>query len=223
MFPYLSFKEIDPNWQKNAAEILKGFIDESPGRADLFEAYAAQGLPLDVNMGTDINGIEILPLDYLDEHVSELETRHGEDTIVNLRFLLTKLGAVSTFGMVSVLSSAVLFKEVKLVKLLLAQGVDANRDPRILEKAVHKRDEPMVKLLLAHGADVNASPDILISAARILDTYDTSMLKLLLDSGANKKTVHEARKATEDLAKKRKTYFYDNVIRMLKEAERGRK
>jgi hypothetical protein len=79
--PYLSYKELNPNWQRDSAKILLGFIDDSPGRADLFEAYAAQGLPLSDTF------------EYIVTNFDSMKAKHGVDTMKNVIRLLIKLGA----------------------------------------------------------------------------------------------------------------------------------
>jgi len=44
-FPFLSYKELINNGQKQALNDLCALIYQTPGRTDLFEAYARQGLP----------------------------------------------------------------------------------------------------------------------------------------------------------------------------------
>jgi uncharacterized protein YraI len=122
LFPYLSFKEIDPNWQTNASKILLGFITDSPGRADLFEAYAAQGLPLNDKFNLNIVRAQT-PINYIVDNFYGLSRKHGEDTIVNLIRLLVKLGANPKASADSLLM-AVKTSNVSLVKLMLDLGTD---------------------------------------------------------------------------------------------------
>jgi uncharacterized protein YraI len=130
LFPYLLFKDIDPNWETNSSKILLDFINESPGRADLFEAYAAQGLPLNDPINIGVVRAKS-PLDYIlnnfylvDPYEQYLiRIKHGEDTVVNLIRLLVKLGA-NPGASADNLLMAVKTSSVPLVKLMLDFGAD---------------------------------------------------------------------------------------------------
>jgi hypothetical protein len=225
LLPYCVFKEMDPQgWQTNAAEILKGLIDTHPGRADLFEAYAAQGFPLNDEMLVEDRCI-FTPLDYIlhcedyspsqdtleDEIILEelleeerkdgtlfqgkLSVRHGRDTIENLIFLIHKLG-------------------------------DIHPEAYYLKGPIHAGNVSLIKRYLALGTDVNEYPNIIAEAAWYGDD-DLSMVKLLLDSGATKKTIQASSKAVSkwkisNNSSKSKD-FQKEVFRLLKEAERGKK
>jgi hypothetical protein len=125
LFPYLSFKEIDPSWQANAAQILLGFINDSPGRADLFEAYAAQGLPLDDKLGKEAG--DMPPIEFIVYHFNDMIKKHGEDTVVNLIRLLVKLGANVNASAEILFLAVKRARNVPLVKLLIEQGADKDK------------------------------------------------------------------------------------------------
>jgi hypothetical protein len=195
LFPYLSFKEIDPNWKQSAAKILKGFIEDYPGRADLFETYVAQGLPLDVEM-FDVEGRTglLTPLDYIlhneytDSGGSGLYDRHGADTMGNLEILIHKLGNI-------------------------------HPDSKYLRWAIMGQRPSLAKQYLALGADVNEDPEILIEAASRNDYVEyktTEIFRHLLDSGATKKTIQEA------IKKAKKMRCGKNFLFLLEDAEKGK-
>jgi serine/threonine protein kinase len=153
LFPYLSYKELDPSWQKNAAKILLGFINDSPGRADLFEAYAMQGLPFNDKLDSDAQ--DRTPIDYIVSNYSEISAIHSEYTAYNLISLLVKLGAnVNTSR--DTLLLAVTTKNVPLVKLLIDLGANTammntafkditTKNNLQADKAVYKQIKPMLK------------------------------------------------------------------------------
>jgi serine/threonine protein kinase len=122
LLPFLSFKE----FSSNSLAALKDLIDSCPGRSDLFEIYAAQGLPLTgqsyINSKT--------PIDYVICNFSKLSKNHGAGTIRNLISLLCKLGAdvneYSGDGTCPIIS-AYNATDNALVKLLLEQGADENK------------------------------------------------------------------------------------------------
>jgi serine/threonine protein kinase/uncharacterized protein YraI len=122
LFPYLSYKDLDPDWQKNAAKTLMGFINKNPGRADLFEAYAAQGLPLNDSLGKGAENKT--PIDYIAAEFKSISKKHGEDTVLNLIRLLVKHGAKVNNVSDTLLSAVQNPINVPLVKLLLELGAD---------------------------------------------------------------------------------------------------
>jgi hypothetical protein len=119
--PFLSFKE----FSRDSWDILKYFINSCPWRSDLFETYAAQGLPL-----TGQNHDKWTPIDYAVCNFIDLSRKHDADTIYNLIRLLCKLGAdvneYSGDGR-NPLINAYNANDNSLVKLLLEQGADENQ------------------------------------------------------------------------------------------------
>jgi len=83
LLPFLSYKEFN----SNSLSALRSLIDTCPGRFDLFEIYAAQGLSL-----TGQNDDKKTPIDYAVCNFSKLSKKHGADTIRNMIRLLCKLG-----------------------------------------------------------------------------------------------------------------------------------
>lgn len=123
LLPFLSFRELTGS---NGETALQDLIDNYTGRADLFEAYVSQGLPLKgVNIGLSIKKT---PIDYIVYNFSNLCNKHGTDTVFNLIRLLYKLGADinerSNDGSCPFINS--LAKDDKLVKLLLELGADGD-------------------------------------------------------------------------------------------------
>jgi serine/threonine protein kinase len=153
LFPYLSYKELDPSWQKNAAKILLGFINDSPGRADLFEAYAQQGLPF--NDKLDSNAHNMTPINYIVSIYGEMSAKYSEYMVHNLIRLLIKLGA-NVNASADILSSAITTKNIPLVKLLIDLGANTTtmntafkdittKNNLKAEKAYFKQIKPMLK------------------------------------------------------------------------------
>jgi len=121
LLPFLSFKELNGNSQ----DALRYLIDSCPGRSDLFEIYAAQGLPL---IGQNYDGRSLIG--YVVFWFNELCKKHGTDTIRNLIRLLCKLGAdVNEYSgdATNPLINAYNAKKNDLVKLLLELGANENQ------------------------------------------------------------------------------------------------
>jgi len=131
LMPFLSFKE----YNFDNLDVLRYFINSYPERADLFEIYAAQGLPL-----TGENDDKINPIDYVVCNFYELNRRHGTDTVYNLIRLLCKLGADlnehssnGTYPLINAHDA----KNEDLVNLLLELGADSDQ----LRKTIEQREE----------------------------------------------------------------------------------
>jgi hypothetical protein len=121
LLPFLSFREFSyACW-----DALRYLIDSCPGRADLFEIYAAQGLPL---TGQNLDGRSLIG--YVVFRFNELSKKHGTDTIRNMIRLLCKLGAdVNEYSGdgTNPLINAYNAKKNDLAKLLLELGADENQ------------------------------------------------------------------------------------------------
>jgi len=139
LLPFLSFKESNSNSQ----DALRYLIDSCPGRSDLFEIYAAQGLPLTGQNYVD----KRTPIDYVVCNFNELSRKHGADTIRNLIRLLCKLGAdVNEYSGDGTcpLINAYNLKDNVLVKLLLELGADENQYRVYLED---QKEQQYIKLV----------------------------------------------------------------------------
>jgi hypothetical protein len=197
MFPYLSYKELDPNWQTNAAKILKGFIDTHPGRSDLFEAYAAQGLPLNdrIEGETDQSGTTIYgnPIHYIASNFDSMSAHHGKDTVLNLIRLLVKLGADSG----TALYYAMYKENEQLEKLLVDLGAKPNTET--LRMAIEVTKDPYDLTLIERLLKMGAKPgDTLCLAAK----YErNNLVDLLLKYGAKKNVRDKHGKTPYDYAK----------------------
>ena len=136
LLPFLSFKE----FKGNSWDALQHLIDSYPGRSDLFEIYASQGLPL-TGQGC---GDKRTPIDYMVCNFKKLSKKHGADTIRNLIRLLHKLGAdvdeYSGDGTCSLIN-AYNAEDNALVKLLLELGADASQYHKIIEQERIERQE----------------------------------------------------------------------------------
>jgi len=133
LLPYLSFKE----FKGNSWDALQHLIDSCPGRSDLFEIYAAQGLPLTGQGCSD----KRTPIDYVVCNFKKLSKKHNADTIRNLIRLLHKLGADvdeysgdGTCPLINVYNA----EDNNLVKLLLELGAD-EKQYRVYKENVEER------------------------------------------------------------------------------------
>jgi len=138
LLPFLSFKEFGGN----GSDALRYLIDSCPGRSDLFEIYAAQGLPI-TGQGC---GDKRTPIDYAVCNFNELSRKHGtNDTVYNLIRLLHKLGSdvneYSDDGTCPLINAHDA-KRDDLVKLLLGLGADENQWRKTIEqRAEEERKE----------------------------------------------------------------------------------
>jgi len=122
LLPFLSFEE----FFSNSGGALQYLIDSCPGRSDLFEIYAAQGLSLAGHFYLDSK----TPIDYVVCNFINLITKHGTDTIRNLIRLLCKLGAdvnEHSGDGTCPLINAYNANDNALVKLLLDLGADESQ------------------------------------------------------------------------------------------------
>jgi len=133
LLPFLSYKEFS-----SSSLVLQDLIDSCPGRADFFQTYAAQGLPL-----TGHNcGDKKTPIDYVVCSFNGLSRKHGSDTLYNLIRLLHKLGAdVNEYSGDGIcpLINAYNAKDNALVKLLLELGADENQY-RVYKERVEEQE-----------------------------------------------------------------------------------
>jgi len=162
-FPFLSYKELVRNWEQAAIADLVLLIFTSPGRLDLFEAYAAQNLPF--NGQATVADWRPTAMSYLAMIFKDITS--DERTGLELVRLLHKKGADinESSGNGSLpLSIAVWRRNIPLVKLLLELGADPN-----------KSDGQSTPLLYAIGKNDDTDEE----ADRIAIAY------LLLDSKAN--------------------------------------
>ncbi|MDR0312696.1 MAG: protein kinase [Treponema sp.] len=138
LFPFLSFKELTGS---NGEAILKDFIDSYASRSDLFETYAAQGLPLAGPNCID----KKTPIDYIVGYFEYLSKKQSPDTLYNLMRLLCKLGAdineCSDDGRYP-LFTAFGMNNDDLVNLLLELGADRGKyDELVVQFAEKERIE----------------------------------------------------------------------------------
>jgi len=140
LMPFIPYKEFNyDSW-----DILKYLIDSCPGRADLFEIYAAQGLPL-----TGLNDDKMTPIDYVVCNFNKLSKKHGVETVRNLIRLLCRLGAdvneYSDDGTCPLINAfeAFLNGENDLVKLLLELGADADQYRKFIDQ---QEKQELIKL-----------------------------------------------------------------------------
>ena len=121
LLPFLSFKE----FKGNSWDALRSLIDTCPGRSDLFETYAAQGLPL-TGHGCGDNKT---PIDYAVCNFKKLK-KYGTDTVYNLIRLLHKLrtdvNEYSGDGLCPLIN-AYNAKDNDLVRLLIELGADEDQ------------------------------------------------------------------------------------------------
>jgi serine/threonine protein kinase/ankyrin repeat protein/cytochrome c-type biogenesis protein CcmH/NrfG len=128
LFPFLSYKEFVHNWEQIAITDLVFLIHSSPGRFDLFEAYAAQGLPFSGQVDTSVVSWQPTPMSYLAMFFKELI--NDEAAGLELVSFLHKKGAdinESSGDGSFPLSMAVRGRSKPLVKLLLELGANVNK------------------------------------------------------------------------------------------------
>ena len=136
LLPFLSYKELSGN----AGEVaLKDLIDNYPGRADLFEIYAARGLPLK----GQILGSPVIktPIDYVACNFNALSAKHGKDIIYTLIRLLCKLGAdVDEYSSDDTcpLINAFNANDTDLMNLLLELGADDSLHRELIKQREEK-------------------------------------------------------------------------------------
>jgi serine/threonine protein kinase len=131
LLPDFSYKKFDPKWQTNALTILKLLIDESLGRSDLFEAYAAQGLPFN----GEIPGLNVSPLEYVISRYFDF----GIDIALNLVRLLVKFGADINEKRKNFLNETADGGRIELARLLIELGyTDKNKAKVAYETAIYR-------------------------------------------------------------------------------------
>jgi alpha-tubulin suppressor-like RCC1 family protein len=158
LLPFLSYKELT---NSNGELALKNLIDNYSGRSELFEAYAAQGLPLKGQIIAWVSGfwetdssVKKTPIDYVVRDFNDLSTKHSVATINNLIRLLCKLGAD------------------------VNECSNDNRYP--LRTAYEANDNALVNLLLANGADRGKYDELVAQRAekeRIIQEKKQQQLK----------------------------------------------
>jgi ankyrin repeat protein len=127
-FPFLSYKELIKDWQKQALNDLCTLIYITPGRTDFFEAYARQGLPF--RGQAEGEGIEggPTPMCFLAANFNNNNTDIG--TGIELTRFLHENGAdvneYSGNGSLP-LTNAITKRSLNLVNLLLELGADPNK------------------------------------------------------------------------------------------------
>jgi alpha-tubulin suppressor-like RCC1 family protein len=132
LLPFLSFKELTGS---NGEDALHDLIYNYLERADFFETYAGQGLPL---KGQILDSpVKKTPIDYVVRNFNYLSGTYGSDTVCNLIRLLHKLAAdVNEYSGddTNPLINANLAKEKDLVNLLLELGADPNPYRKFIER-----------------------------------------------------------------------------------------
>ncbi|MDR2575329.1 MAG: tetratricopeptide repeat protein, partial [Treponema sp.] len=130
-FPFLSYKEfMGNNWEQAAISDLIILIHTSPGRLDLFETYAAQGLPFNGKAPDTFVNWRPTAMCYLAMFFKDKNIINDERAGFELVRFLSKHGADINEGSGQgelPLSIAVLKRNVPLVKLFLELGADPNR------------------------------------------------------------------------------------------------
>jgi len=166
-FQFLSYKELSKDWKKNAVIDLRKLIQSNPGRFDLFEAYAQQGLPFNGR----INDLDWRPtaLTYLATFFNKMvsDTNTGLELVRFLHKHGSEVNECSGDGSLP-LTTAINDRNVQLVSVLLELGADPNKAEQesapILWALYKKGDDEddkdrlaIANLLLDHKANVNIS------------------------------------------------------------------
>jgi serine/threonine protein kinase/ankyrin repeat protein len=194
-FPFLSYKELINNWEKQALNDLCVLACYTPGRFDLFEAYAQQGLPFKGQ--AEVNDVRPTPMCCLAANFNNIDTGAGLELV---RFL-NKNGADinECSGDNSLpLTIAIAQRNVPLVNLLLEMGADPNKKDNYapllwaLSQNEDGEREPerivITKLLLEHKANVNVvhkdNTPLLLSLS-FEAPEKVALVSLLLAAGAD--------------------------------------
>jgi serine/threonine protein kinase/tetratricopeptide (TPR) repeat protein len=186
MFPFLSFKELVQNWKQVAISELITLIHSSPWRFDLFETYAAQGLPFSGQAQQP--DWQPTPMTYLAMFFKDI-IRDENAGLELVRFLHEKGADINeSSGNGSFpLIIAVWCRNIPLVKLLLELGADINKtdgNSTPLLYALGKNDDndeeaariAIARLLLDFKAD-----------AKKIDTHDRYALPMAIGFESDEK------------------------------------
>ena len=196
-FPFLSYKELIRDWQKQALNDLCALIYLAPGRTDFFEAYARQGLPFK-GQAEGIDG-NPTPLLFLAASFNNNNTDPGIG--IELARFLHKNGAdvneYSGSGALP-LTNAIAQRSLNLVNLLLELGADPNKTHMYapLFWALFQNEDgeiedvriEIAKSLLEHKANVNIVHDDvtpLMPALRLESPKKVELISRLLAAGIN--------------------------------------
>jgi serine/threonine protein kinase/ankyrin repeat protein len=198
-FPFLSYKELIPNWQETALDDLILLVQNNPGRSDLFETYEKQGLPFDgksrnLEWHPTVIGYfstffkEIIPDENTDNGLELARFLHARGASVN-----EKCGDNST-----PLVNAILKRNLPLVKLLLELGANPNDNvdyAPILWAMFQNGDGEsqdlrieLAGLLVDHKANVNVDHEDytpLLQAILFTTPNKVAFISKLISAGAN--------------------------------------
>jgi len=196
-FPFLSYKELVPGWNTSALIDLQILSHQCPGRFDLFDTYAKQGLPFT----GQAENLDWRPgiLSFLANFFNDIAA--DDKTKLELVKLLKKHGAdlneYSGDGSLP-LTTAIFKRNVPLVKLLLELGADPNKEEKyqplfwaLCQNADGEDEEirfELVNLLLDHNADVNIGRGDLtfLTLVILMDSpQKVPCVKRLLSAGVN--------------------------------------
>lgn len=173
IFPFLSYKEFIKNWEQVAVSDLVSLINSSPGRFDLFKAYAAQGLPFKGQAAilewrpTAMSYMAMFFKDLIsDENVGLELIRFMYDNGADVN----ESSGSGSFPLII----AACFRNVTLVKFLLELGADPNKSDggnNSLLYALGKNDDDddeAARIAIAHILlDYNANPNSTDANGRI--------------------------------------------------------
>ena len=205
--PFLSYKEFDTDWEENAGSDLCSLINNNPGRSDLFDVYAKQGLPFTVQDNsldwkpTAINYLSLFFYGIINTNKINIETGLGL-----IRFLHehgADVNECSGSGTLP-LSSAIYIRNVQVVELLLELGADPNiitNESSMLHWALYTLSDvendqenedkriAIANLFLDYKVNVNISDDTgrtpLSLAAYMESSKKTDLISRLLTAGAD--------------------------------------
>jgi len=184
LLPFLSYEELSVrSWEA----VLQELITTCPGRSDLFETYAAQGLPLTGDPA---------PINTVVTNFNDLSRQYGADTVFNLIRQLQRLGAdineTSNDGTFP-LANAVSLGDLQLVEILLEQGANPDFRNEVKTKtavggkkyvpliiAARNGNNDIAELLIKHNADRNSTDENHKSAYNYaVENGNTVLIKLL--------------------------------------------
>jgi len=167
-FQFLSYKELTKDWKNSAIDDLILLIQSNPGRFDLFEAYARQGLPFKGQMHSlDWHPTALTYLSvFFNDIVSDPNT--GLELVRFLHKNGSDINECSGDGSLPLIT-AIFKRNIPLVALLLELGANPDKTDKYapLFWALYQNEDgedeairlAIAGLLLDHKVNVNVSYD----------------------------------------------------------------
>ena len=198
-FPFLSYKELMPDWKNSALDDLQKLIYNSSGRKDLFEAYLKQELPFTGKF--NIKDWNPTAIDYLTECFIDirLDAKTGCDLINFLHKNGAEVNEPSGNGSYP-LTTAVYKRNVPVVKTLLELGASPNNVSNyapimwaLLPNDSNEKENDRIQiaeLLLDYSANVNVEGQgltPLMQAMSFSSSQKVVLVNRIISAGADVK------------------------------------